>query len=77
MQAVRTVFNIAVGGGNQDIRTTARSALLQMLNTIVKRVSQQIMVRWCFKYSHLIAIRMRVFMFTSLSRCIIVIFLKI
>lgn len=44
MQAVRTVFNIAVGGAAEDIKSTAKSALLQMLNTIVKRVSQQIMV---------------------------------
>ncbi|KAL4515001.1 hypothetical protein Ndes2526B_g03682 [Nannochloris sp. 'desiccata'] len=43
MQAARTVFNIAVGGAAEDIKSTAKSALLQMLNTIVKRVSQQIM----------------------------------
>jgi hypothetical protein len=42
MQAVRTVFNIAVGGVAEDIKSTAKSALLQMLNTIVKRVAQQI-----------------------------------
>ncbi len=42
MQAVRTVFNIAVGGAADDIKSTAKSALLQMLNTIVKRVAQQI-----------------------------------
>lgn len=38
-QAVRTVFNIAIGSDSADLQRTARSALLQMLNTIVKRVS--------------------------------------
>lgn len=44
MQAVRTVFNIAVGGASEEIKSTAKSALLQMLNTIVKRVAQQVIV---------------------------------
>ena len=44
MQAVRTVFNIAVGASGEDIKNTARSALLQMLNTIVRRAAQQIIV---------------------------------
>jgi hypothetical protein len=39
LQAVRTVFNIAIGADSADLQRTARSALLQMLNTIVKRVS--------------------------------------
>ena len=42
-QAVRAVFNLAVGGG-PDIRGTARSALLQMVNTGLKRVGQQVLV---------------------------------
>lgn len=41
MQAVRTVFNIAIGADSADIQRTARSALLQMLNTIVKRITIQ------------------------------------
>ena len=36
---VRTVFNIAIGSDSQDIQRTARNALLQMLNTILKRVT--------------------------------------
>lgn len=44
MLAVRTVFNIAMGGVNTDIQNTAKSALLQMMNTILKRVAQQIIV---------------------------------
>ncbi|KAL0043362.1 hypothetical protein WJX79_002614 [Trebouxia sp. C0005] len=39
MQAVRTVFNVAIGSESVEIQRTARSALLQMLNTIVKRVT--------------------------------------
>lgn len=39
-QAVRTVFNIAIGADTADIQRTARSALLQMLNTIMKRIAQ-------------------------------------
>lgn len=39
MQAVRTVFNVAIGSESAEIQRTARSALLQMLNTIVKRVT--------------------------------------
>ena len=44
MQAVRTVFNIAIGADSPDIQNTARSALLQMVNTVLKRVGQQVMV---------------------------------
>lgn len=44
MQAVRTVFNIAIGADSPDIQNTARSALLQMVNTVLKRVGQQAMV---------------------------------
>ena len=40
-QAVRTVFNIAIGADSGDLQRTARSALLQMLNTVVKRIAQQ------------------------------------
>jgi hypothetical protein len=43
MQAVRTVFNIAIGAESLDIQNTARSALLQMVNTVLKRVGQQIL----------------------------------
>ena len=39
LQAVRTVFNIAIGATSADIQRTARNALLQMVNTVVKRVS--------------------------------------
>ncbi|DBA73285.1 hypothetical protein WJX77_003623 [Trebouxia sp. C0004] len=39
MQAVRTVFNVAIGSESVEIQRTARSALLQMLNTVVKRVT--------------------------------------
>jgi hypothetical protein len=39
-QAVRTVFNMAISSDSPDIQRTARNALLQMLNTIVKNVTQ-------------------------------------
>ena len=45
MQAVRTVFNIAIGADSADLQRTARSALLQMLNTIVKRITMATVVR--------------------------------
>jgi len=48
MQAVRTVFNIAIGAESADIKNTARSALLQMVNTVLKRVGQQILVGGCW-----------------------------
>ena len=38
---VRTVFNVAIGSDTPDIQRTAKSALLQMMNTVVKRVTQQ------------------------------------
>lgn len=44
MQAVRAVFNLAIGAESADIKSTARSALLQMVNTVLKRVGQQILV---------------------------------
>lgn len=44
MQAVRCVFNIALGSSSADIQRTARSALLQMLNTVVKRVTSYSLV---------------------------------
>ena len=44
MQAVRAAFNIAIGAESPSIQGTARSALLQMLNTVLKRVGQQVMV---------------------------------
>lgn len=54
MQAIRAVFNTAIGAESADIKNTARSALLQMINTVLKRVGQQILVRgfvavgsWC------------------------------
>mmetsp|Transcript_13201 Transcript_13201/g.37209 ORF Transcript_13201/g.37209 Transcript_13201/m.37209 type:complete len:2067 (+) Transcript_13201:204-6404(+) len=39
LQAVRTVFNLTIGSENLDIQRTAKNSLLQMLNTIVKRVT--------------------------------------
>ena len=45
LQAVRTSFNIAIGAEGPDTQRTARSALLQMLNTTFKRVTLQPMVR--------------------------------
>eukprot|EP00798_Chlamydomonas_sp_ICE-L_P008680 gene8680-34127_t len=39
MSAVRTVFNLALGSEDENIKRTAANALLQMLNTIVKRVT--------------------------------------
>ena len=39
------MFNIAIGADAADIQRTARSALLQMLNTIVKRIAQLTIVR--------------------------------
>ena len=36
---MRTAFNVAIGADSDQIKRTARNALLQMLNTIVKRVS--------------------------------------
>ncbi len=38
------MFNIAIGADSADLQRTARSALLQMLNTIVKRVTQAAVV---------------------------------
>ena len=46
MLAVRTAFNIAINGGNRDVCNAAASALLQMMNTILKRVAHQIVVRF-------------------------------
>lgn len=45
VQAVRTVFNVAIGSDSPDVQRTARNALLQMLNTVVKRVMQAPLVR--------------------------------
>ena len=42
MLAVRAVFNLAVGAASPDIRATARSALLQALNAVLRRVGQQV-----------------------------------
>ncbi|KAJ9527457.1 hypothetical protein QJQ45_025726 [Haematococcus lacustris] len=39
MSAVRTVFNLALGSEDDNIRRTACNALLQMLNTVAKRVT--------------------------------------
>ena len=44
MQAVRSVFNIAIGADSADLQRTARSALLQMLNTVVKRIAMATVV---------------------------------
>ena len=44
------MFNIAIGADAPDIQRTARSALLQMLNTIVKRIAQLTLV--CGPFSH-------------------------
>jgi hypothetical protein len=44
------VFNIAIGADSADLQRTARSALLQMLNTIVKRVTQAAAVSLCFPF---------------------------
>ena len=43
-QAVRSVFNIAIGADSADLQRTARSALLQMLNTVVKRITMATVV---------------------------------
>ena len=45
VQAVRAVFNIAIGADSADLQRTARSALLQMLNTVVKRITMATVVR--------------------------------
>lgn len=45
VQAVRTVFNVAIGSDSADIQRTARNALLQMLNTTNRRVTQYPLVR--------------------------------
>ena len=42
MLAVRTAFNIAINGSTDDVKNAASSALLQMMNTILKRVAHQI-----------------------------------
>ena len=52
LQAVRTVFNVAIGSDSADIQQTARSALLQMLNTVVKRVTTYHLVRCCCVFVH-------------------------
>lgn len=44
MQAVRAVFNLAIGSSDPGIQATAKSALLQMLNTVLKRVDHQVLV---------------------------------
>lgn len=56
MQAVRTVFNLAVGGANADAQNTARSALLQMVNTILKRVAHQVVVSIILTWSVVVAL---------------------
>ena len=40
LQVVRTAFNVAIGTESEEIKRTAKNALLQMLNTIVRRVTQ-------------------------------------
>ena len=40
VRVVRTVFNMAISSDSPDIQRTARNALLQMLNTVVKHVTQ-------------------------------------
>ena len=42
---MRSVFNIAIGADSADLQRTARSALLQMLNTVVKRIAMATVVR--------------------------------
>ncbi|KAI8114546.1 hypothetical protein M9434_002668 [Picochlorum sp. BPE23] len=42
MLAVRTAFNIAINGATKDVQNAAASALLQMLNTLLKRVANQV-----------------------------------
>ena len=39
------MFNMAISSDSPDIQRTARNALLQMLNTIVKNVTQFPVVR--------------------------------
>lgn len=39
MSAVRAVFNLALGSESQTIKRTACNALLQMLNTVAKRIT--------------------------------------
>ncbi len=39
------MFNIAIGADSADLQRTARSALLQMLNTVVKRITMATVVR--------------------------------
>lgn len=44
---MRTVFNVAINSDSELIQRTAVNALLQMLNTVLKRVTQGInYVRW-------------------------------
>lgn len=45
VQAIRTVFNVAVGADSGDMQKTARNALLQMLNTVLKHVTLYLLVR--------------------------------
>jgi hypothetical protein len=45
LQAIRTVFNVAVGADAGDMQRTARNALLQMLNTVLKHVTLYPLVR--------------------------------
>ena len=40
LQTIRTAFNVAIGASSEEIKRTAKNALLQMLNTVVKRVTQ-------------------------------------
>ena len=56
-QAVRTVFNVAINSDSELIKRTAINALLQMLNTVLKRVTQGINYVRCMLVTHAVAPR--------------------
>jgi hypothetical protein len=59
-QAIRTVFNVAVGADAGDMQRTARNALLQILNTVLKHVTLYPLVRffgWAHAHATLLQLR--------------------
>ena len=53
VQTIRTAFNIAIGSESAEIQRTAKNSLLQMLNTIVRRVTLMPLVRLSSTQSYL------------------------
>lgn len=71
LQAIRTVFNVAVGADGEQMQRTARNALLQMLNTVLKHVTLYPLVRHWNDYSiyHKSAMRRTSYSEMPAARC--------